>query len=246
MSRVLVFDAYVPGDAALENSHWVAERTAEVLNDVTVLTGREAVRDALERALQDDAIRAVVLCGHGDGGRAAFLLRNQHHERDLAATMKLQEISEHGAVYGADGETALDDRSVACTAGRWVHAIACEVGIAPLPARAVDAGAVAFAAYEQSLTPEFDRSALPPDAASLLATVATSTTLRMAGGTYDEEALQGAARLASEAIDAWMDSDAARAWIDSTGWIEQAGLRKFAKQFSSALRVFVREPGGPA
>lgn len=33
MSAVVLFDGYVEGDAALDNSHWIAERTRERLGD---------------------------------------------------------------------------------------------------------------------------------------------------------------------------------------------------------------------
>jgi hypothetical protein len=241
--RVVVFSPHVAGDSALENSRWVAERNAERLGETAVvLSDIAAVRTGLEAALEDALVEGVVLCGHGDGGKHVFLLRNQHHERGEGWHRRYAETSERGAVYGSDHEAALDHDNVSATAGRWVHVIACEVGLSELPDLAVAGGATAFAAYEESLVPEFTVPSLPAAAVTILAHLAAMTTASLAKRNFERDALAAEVRRASEDLDAWFDSDEGTAWMEGPGAFERVGLTKFAKQLSSALRVVRAAP----
>lgn len=235
---VVVFGPCAPKDPALENSRWVAAKHAEILDERGFpLVDQAATRAALEEALAHPRTAGAVLCGHGDGGKDVFVLFNQHHDRDEEWHRRHADTSDHGAVYGSDGEAALDAKNLHLITDRWIHVLACEVGLSPLPVRAREIGALAFAAYEQRLVPEFTVDALPPKAAALLGELVTLATRRMAEGLFDQLLLAREVRRASEALDEWFDSDEGWAWTIGPGALERVGLTKFAKQLSSALRV---------
>ncbi len=225
---VLLFDAYVPGDDALENSHWMAERTRERLGEeATVLTHPEAVRAKLEAQLGDPSLSGLAVFGHGDGGRLHAGLRVQHREDVRAA---FSEASEAGAVYGSDGEAALDVDNLALLRGRWCHALACNVGLS-LAHRAIDAGVSCFVAYETSLTPEYETGALPERLRGHLVALATETTVNLHAGMFEEAALKLRVQEAIDELETWLDGDEGAAWSEGQeGYMQVAGLRALARQ----------------
>ncbi len=225
-AAVLLFDGHVPGDPALENSHFIAERTRDRLGeDAVTLTHPQAVRAHLEAALGVPTIRGVSLFGHGDAGHLHTALRTGHSSRAA-----LDEVSEAGAVYGSDGEPALDLRNLPLLAGRWCHALACNVGFS-LAHRAVDAGAVCFVAYETALTPEYDPSTLPARLHEILAAIVTSTTFQLHAGAREVSILQRHVLGFVEEMEEWLDGPEGIAWLDGQdGYMQAAGLRGFANQ----------------
>jgi hypothetical protein len=236
--RVVVFGPSAPRDAALENSRWIAARHAEHLGEDAILVVDDgAVRAALEAAVAVASVEGVALCGHGDGGKDVFVLHNQHHEHDEAWHRRYRETSEHGAVYGSNDEPALDHDNVGLTGGRWVHILACEVGLSAVPERASSLGAVAVASYDQRLVTEFTVSSLPASAAAILGRIATMTTVRLTAREFDRDALAVHVRRASGDLFDWFDSDEGTAWTEGAGLRERMGLAKFAMQLSSALCV---------
>lgn len=233
--EVLLFDAYAPGDGALANSHWIAERTSERLGDhAATLTHPDAVRANLESSLCAEGLRGLAVFGHGDSGRLHTTLRMQHREGLRAARA---ESSEAGAVYGSDDEPALDVDNLALLRGLWCHALACNVGLS-LADRAMALGASCFVAYETSLTPEYETDALPAALRAHLEALVTATTLNLHAGVREEAALKRCVLEASDALEAWLDEDAGAAWVDSQeGFMSVAGLRGFARQLRRDMVV---------
>ncbi len=235
-ASVLLFDAHVPGDPALENSHFIAERTQERIGEeAATLTYPQAVRAALEEHLGQASFRGIALFGHGDAGRLHTTLRMQHQEPSRIRA-SLEDTSEAGAVYGSDGEPALDLRNLPLLKGRWCHALACNVGLS-LADRAMDAGAACFVAYETSLTPEYEADALPPPLRAHLVALVTSTTFHLHRGVRDEIALKERVQEVIETLEEWLDSDEGAAWIDGRGTMEVAGLRGLARQLRRDMVV---------
>lgn len=239
---VLVFDAYLPGDAALENSHWMAERTRERLGDeAQTLTHPDARRANLTACLGAETIRGLAMFGHGEPGQLHMALRTAQRTGRRA---DVDEMSEAGAVYGCDGEAALDVDNLPLLRDRWCHAMACNVGLS-LAHRAIDAGATCFVAYETSLTPEFEIGTLPQALHAHLAAVVTVTTLGLYRGTRLENDLAAAVQEAIEAMEVWLEGDEGARWVDEQeGFMVVAGLRGFARQMRRDM-VLVSAPQRP-
>jgi hypothetical protein len=238
MGRVIVFGPYVPGDDALENSRWVAQQHITQFSDVVEpIVDAHACRQTLEKALCDSRVEGIALCGHGDGGREVFLMHSQYHQQTEQWRQRHEETSSCGAVYGSDGERALDEENLHLFVNRWVHVVACEVGLSKLPERAQSLGVTAFVSYEQRLVPEFTVATLPDDAVAILGQIVTITTKLLCARLFDQDILVRETRQASEALDEWFDSEAGMAWAEGPGALERVGLTKFTKQLSSALRV---------
>lgn len=234
-----MFGPSAPGDTALENSRWIAAQHAERLGEGAVLVVDEgAVRGALEAALvaAGDA-EGVVLCGHGDGGKRVFVLHNQHHDHDDGWHRRYHDTSERGAVYGSDDEPAFDHDNAGLSRGRWIHILACEVGLSELPEQAGELGAVAVASYVERLVTEFTVSSLPTAAAVALGRVATMTTARLIERELEGDVVAADVRRAAQELLEWLDSEEGDAWTMRADWGERMGLTKFAMQLSSALRV---------
>ncbi len=237
--RVVVFGPWLDGDAALANSRWIAlQHSKQLGDDCIALLNAEAVGPALEAAMDKPSIEGVTLCGHGDGGKAVFLLHNQNRLRDKTWQRLHDATSAQGAVFGADGKPALHAENVGRMATRWVHVLACDVGLSELPGLAVSRGAVAFAAYDQRLVPEFDVPSLPGLAAQILATIVTVTTRGLRDWEFNREVLARRVRMATEELLNWIHSEAGQAWSATTEGIEVVGLTIFATQLHSALRAW--------
>jgi hypothetical protein len=245
-ASVLVFDAYVPGDEALANSRFIAERTAERLGDDAVaLTHPDAVRAKLEDVLALPAIVGLALFGHGEAGRLHVSLRLQHRDASLRRAA-LDEGSDAGAVKGSDRKPALDLKNLPLLRGRWCHATACNVGL-ELAHRAVDVGVSCFVAYETSLTPEYDADALPPPLREHLVEVVTSTTLHLHRGVRHEAVLKERVQQAIEALEGWLDGDEGSEWVGAQdGYMHVAGIRGLAHQMRRDMVVRTAPPRDPA
>ncbi len=239
MTAVVLFDATIPGDDALENSHWMAERTRERLGDDAVMaTYPHATRAELEARLAAPGLRGLALFGHGDPGRLHTLLRAQHAEDVPAA---LADASRAGAVYGSDGQPALDADNLHRLRGLWTHALACNVGLS-LAHRAVDEGISCFVAYETSLTPEYETKSLPAPLSTHLAAVVTATTVNLHAGLREATALKARVQEAVEALETWLDGDEGTIWSrDEDGFMHVAGLLGLAHQLVRDMIVRVAE-----
>lgn len=238
--RIVVFGPHAPNDDALENSRWVAEKHLEQFGERCVaVVDASALRANLEAALVREDVQGIVLSGHGDGGKEVFLLHEQHHDRTPRWQRRFDETSNHGAIYGSDGESAFDSDNAHLGASRWVHALACEIGLSTLPEKALECGVVAFVSYEQRLVPEFTIETLPNAATTILARIVTRTTLNLAAHRLELRVLQWDVRQAAEDLNAWFDTDEGLAWSEGVGVMEQAGLRKFAMQLSTAMQLAV-------
>lgn len=239
-ATVLLFDGHDPGDSALENSHWIAERTREQLGeDAVMLTHPEAVRASLERHLADPTLLGLAVFGHGDPGQLHTILRAQHRGR-AEVRAAFEGASEAGAAYGSDGQPALDIHNLGLLAGRWCHAIACNVGLM-LAHRARDLGASCFVAYESSLTPEYETSSLPAPLHSRLAALVTTTTLNLHAGIRDERTLKDRVQQAIEALEEWLDGDEGAAWQEGEGYMHVSGLRGLARQLKRDMVVQIAD-----
>lgn len=238
---VLLFDGYVPGDAALENSHWVAERTRERLGEEAVmLTFPEAVRAKMMLHLGGNELRGLAVFGHGDAGYLHTAHRIQHQEPADRRRI-LDETSEAGAVYGCDHEPALDIDNVHLLKGRWCHALACCVGLS-LADRAIAAGAAVFVAYQTSLTPEYDAGSLPSGLRSRVAALVTMTTTNLHAGVHEEIALRARVQETIEELESWLCGDEGAAWVEEQGgYMEIAGILAFAQQLRRDMVVRTAE-----
>lgn len=236
MASVLLFDGYIPGDPALQNSHWMAERTRERLGeDAATLTHPEAVRANLESRLDALELHGLAVFGHGDPGHLHTSLRMQHRD-PTGIRAALDRTSEAGAVYGSDDEPALDLDNLHLLRGRWCHVLACNVGLS-LAHRAIEAGASCFVAYEASLTPEYETDTLPPPLHACIAALATTTTLNLHAGVHDEIALKVRVQEAIEELEIWLEGEDGAAWAEGRGYMQVAGLRGFARQLKRDMVV---------
>ncbi|MFO0756052.1 MAG: hypothetical protein U0359_06155 [Byssovorax sp.] len=238
-SSVLLFDGYIPGDEALKNSHWIAERTHDRLGgDAALLTHPNAVRKSLETSLADPEYQGLVLFGHGDPGRLHAALRVQHKENASGA---LDDASEAGAVYGCDEQPALDLDNLHLLRDRWCHALACNIGLS-LAHRAVGSGTCCFVAYQTSLTPEYEVDSLPVPLRSLLESVVTSTTYHLHAGIREEITLKAKVQEAIEALEIWLEDKDGLCWIEAQeGFMQVAGLRGLVRQLRRDMVVVVAE-----
>jgi len=233
---ISLFDGYIPGDAALENSHWMARRTSEKLGDeAKLLTHPDAKRAQLEAHLDEADVTGLVLFGHGDPGKLHTALRAQHHDSARKHT-EISSASAEGAVYGCDDNPALDADNIHLLRGRWCHAMACSVGLS-LPDRAVEAGAICFVAYETALTPEFEVTSLPASLHSLLGELVTLTTLKLHAGIHDEGTLKRGVEELKEKLVAWLEDEEGESWRASKGFMFGHAVLGFANQLWRCMRL---------
>ncbi len=236
---VLIFDGYVPGDEALENSHWMAQRTNDALGgNVVVVEHPQAIRVNLEQHLKNDSVRGLALFGHGDAGKLHTILATQYRDREQQHRAH-SEASEAGAVYGCDGSAALDMDNIHFLCERWCHAIACNVGLV-LADRAIDAHATCFVAYDISVTPEFEIESMPECLKACLARLIAETTTNLHAGTCDPKKLKEAVINRVDELSTLLDDDKDPAiifWSERPGTVQ--GLLAFANQLWRNMRVVV-------
>jgi hypothetical protein len=178
MASWLIFAAWTDADAALWNSRWIAEQTARLAPSAPIQIEREeAVRGALERALDDADLRGIALFGHG-----------QPH-----------------AVMGSDGIAALDLANVARVGPRWVHAMACNCGNELVAAAAPHAEV--FVGYRVSLIVEWTPEDLPNELRDKLARLVTATTLALLEGVRSKTELMRRASAAADDLIEWLDTN---------------------------------------
>lgn len=173
--RFLIFAPRTEDDAALWNSHWTAQQTAQLAPvPAGMLEGGAAVREALETALSDQRLEGVALFGHG----------------------------EPHAVYGADNREALDLANAALIGSRWAHAMACQTGVELIPACSAHAGF--FVGYKAGLIVEWTLDSLPDQLRERLARMVTAATLGLLEGDRTKEALQRRVSEAADDLTQWL------------------------------------------
>ena len=172
---VLVIDADAVGDAALENSHWVAVQIAGVLAPaVETHRGAEATRVSLERAMSERAYTGFVYCGHG---RNAALVHAGEHLLDLS--------------------------NVGLVGGRWFHAVACNSGTTLALTAFAQGGA--YLGYHRPVIVEWTVAGLPPEVLSILQDIVTVATLDLKQGVRSRSAIRRRVRAAHDRWIAWRD-----------------------------------------
>ncbi|WP_437637169.1 hypothetical protein [Sorangium sp. So ce854] len=171
----LIFDAWRQEDPALRNSHWMAQQTVRLAPEPALRLEREAaIRESLESALADRALRGVALFGHG-----------RAH-----------------AVFGSDGREALDAENLRLVGARWVHALACLCGLELAPASAAQVDL--FVGYRIALVVEWEIEALPIELQERLARLVTATTLALLSGLRAKADLQRRASAVADEIVEWL------------------------------------------
>jgi len=152
--------------AALKNSVWIAEQT-------------------IKRARSDDCEHIALI---GDLATCEALSERLPH--CVGAV-----ICAHGSMYalsGQDDHLLVDTSSAQMLAGVFVHAVACGTG-GELAQAAVDAGALLYVGYAKAVNVEggdYDRLSQP--ARDAVAKISTATSLALASGERDPEALRAA------------------------------------------------------
>ncbi|MBI4702716.1 MAG: hypothetical protein HY744_16460 [Deltaproteobacteria bacterium] len=173
---ILVLDAWRCDDPVLEVSHWMADRTLEVVPDTLPLFGVAATRAPFETAIRHGDPAGVALFGHGD----------------------------EASVAGSDRQPVLDVENVRLLAGRWAHAMACRAGV-HLAGRAAAEGAACFVGYDVALLVDWKPERLPAELRPLVADLVTVTTRKLADGARDEPTLRRAADAAALRVQQWMN-----------------------------------------
>lgn len=236
--KVLIFDGYAPGDEALTNSHWIARQSKLALdNDGIVLELPLAIRAKLASALEDSTIRGIALFGHGDGGHIHTILTTQYQEPERRNKVR-DHVSALGAVYGCDGEPALDKDNIGILHGRWCHAIACNVGL-DLGQCAIEAGGSCFVGYDTSITPEFEIPGMPENLLRYLEKLVVVTTLNLRNDIMNEVELKRAVQSIVEQLFEELDNTTdpnVITWSEEPGNIQ--GIRAFANQLWRSMRVY--------
>lgn len=178
--KVAIFDADDPNDAALVNSHWVAEQTIARLGASVgrSVRGTEVTRAAMEQSLADEAITGVVYFGHGNNVELV-----------------------------ANGSAVLDRDNLAQARGTWIHAFACMAGN-DLAASAKEEGVDAFLGYSARVRVEWDVADLPSELRALLQRLVTVATERLHDGERSTKALRNSVRDAYDDLVAWLDDHA--------------------------------------
>jgi hypothetical protein len=213
--KICLVDAWSPEDAALVNSHWVAERTHTALRQahaeatLEMISGDEVDAAAVDVALSSSH-EGFVYFGHG---REDLLYR-----RDAAGEPIPLFGSTHLARLGA----------------RWFHAFACRSGLT-LCRDAASAGAAAYLGYCVEVVVEWEVSRLPPELIALLEDLVTVATLLLASGERSRVALRRRVRDASDRLLEWLDTneEASR----SVHLNELMGLHMLANQLHETLAL---------
>ena len=173
---VLIIDADAPGDAALENSHWVAGQIAAVLvPDVVTHRGAEATRATLESAMRHEVYTGFVYCGHG---RDAALVHADEHLLDLS--------------------------NVGLVGRRWFHAFACNSGNTLALTASEQVGA--YLGYHRPVIVEWTVANLPPDVLEILRTIVTVATLALQQGVRSRAVIRRRVRAAVDEWLVWRDA----------------------------------------
>lgn len=169
----------VAHDPMTRASRWVALRTCERLTDELRVATAVLDGDAATRGVLEqtltEAVRGFAFFGHGDEER----------------------------LHGADGPV-LDIHNIGRLKGRWVHAFACRAGT-DLASAAAMAGVSCFVGYESSLIVEWDPDEIPTAVRPAFAQLVTQTTLELARGVHDADAIGAALFEVQAAVISWCD-----------------------------------------
>lgn len=178
---VCIIDVWSTEDPALMNSHWVAERTAEVFEravpqiDYVIVGGSDV--DA-------ESIAAALACPHhgfayfGQGCADSLFREPDYFRRPIVLI----------------GRSQLDQLTA-----RWFHAFACLSG-QTLCRAAAETGAAAYLGYVDAVNVEWNASLLPHDLRVLLADLVTVATLQLATGERSRDALRRRVRAAADRL----------------------------------------------
>lgn len=183
--KFCVLDAWVEGDAALANSHRVAQWSCEALKrigaSVEFIEADAVTRARVDAAFEDPGAGGYLYCGHG----AEWCLF-----RGLDASGGIAPL--------------VDAENVAAVGGRWMHAFACLSGSA-LREAAASSGVACYAGYGVKVNVEWTDETLPDSLRPLLETLTTLTSVALAKGERSRGALRRAVRDASDALLTWWD-----------------------------------------
>ena len=175
--KIAILDAWLPDDPALVNSHWVAERTHEVLVEHEV--GFEVV--VVADQINQDRIRAELATPHD--GFAYF-----GHGRDCVLYQRCDERDRPLPL--------LDGGDISLIGHRWFHAFACLTGNT-LAFDAVDHGVAAYLGYNIAVNVEWEPLQLPTEVAARLRDLVTTATLMLALGERSRQSIGRAVRSAA-------------------------------------------------
>lgn len=214
--KVCLLDAWSPGDPALVNSHWVAERTLDVLlrahpdAAIELVAGDFVDAAAVETALSQPH-EGFAYFGHG---REHLLYRQRDQSGAPVSLFGLQNVGRLGA--------------------RWFHAFACLSGDT-LCRDAARAGAAAYLGYRVPVVVEWEVSRLPDELLALLEDLVTVATILLASGQRAREVIRRRVRDASDRLLEWLDTnEEASAPI---AWIELTGLQMLANLLHRKLEL---------
>lgn len=167
--KVAILDAWLPGDPALVNSHWVAEQTHDVL--VEHAAGFEVVVAVAH--IDRETIRAELTKPHD--GFAYF-----GHGRDCVLYQRCD--AENKPV------PLLDRNDISLVGPRWFHAFACLSGNT-LAFEAVDLEVAAYLGYNIAVNVEWEPLRLPAEVAARLRDLVTTATIMLALGERSRQAI---------------------------------------------------------
>lgn len=178
MSPWVVVAAHREGDAALDNSRWMArEVAARAQDDARLLQGDEVTRERVEE-LARRGVPGLACFGHG--------------------------TSE--AANGSDGRGALDKANVGLLRGAWLHLVTCRSG-QRLVRVAAQEGASCAVGYDTSITVQWDPGTIEPRVLAALAEFVSCITLALARGEADPRRLRELADARARDVEALLQDD---------------------------------------
>jgi len=222
--KVCILDAWGPEDAALVNSHWVAERTFAVLR----------------RTLQD----AVIIVESGDTldrNRAEARLAEDHdgfayfgHGRDHVLYRFTDDSNPELPREKRPPIPILGTEQIALLGRRWFHAFACLSGNM-LCKHAEAAGASAYLGYRVTVNVEWDPNKLPEELGLLLEELVTAATLRLAASERSRMKIRRHVREISDRLLDWLDTHEEACL--AVKWIELTALQMLANDLHLKLEL---------
>ncbi len=222
--KVCFFDAWSSEDAALVNSHWIAERTVAVFRrdfataTVTIMSGDTVDRACAEAKLAENH-DGFVYFGHG---RENVLYRCTDDSNPDLPREKRPPIP----ILGID--------QIALLGPRWFHAFACLSGNS-LCKHAANAGASAYLGYCVKVNVTWDPDELPEELRQLLEELVTVATLRLASGERSRTTIRRHVKEVSDRLIDWVDMNEEACL--SIKWIDLTALHMLANQLHDKLEL---------
>jgi hypothetical protein len=222
--KVCILDAWSSEDAALVNSHWVAERTAAVLRrvfvnaEVTVMSG-DTVDRAFAEAQFAENHDGFAYFGHG---RENVLYRcTDDSNPDLPREKRLP-------------IPILGIEQIALLGPRWFHAFACLSGNS-LCKHAANAGVAAYLGYNVKVNVTWDPSELPEELRQLLQELVTVATTCLASGERSRSTIRRRVKEVSDRLIDWVDRNEEA--CQPINWIDLTALYMLANQLHEKLEL---------